>query len=92
MLNGAKKILTKIILLPVYIYRVAISPFLRPTCRYSPSCSSYAVEALKKHGPFRGTLLSLKRILRCNPWGGSGYDPVPDPKPLKSDSSREKEI
>lgn len=50
---------------------------LPPACRYTPSCSEYAVQALKKHGPFRGVYLALKRILRCNPWGGSGYDPVP---------------
>lgn len=48
-----------------------------PACRYTPTCSQYAVEAIKKHGPFRGFWLALKRILRCHPWGGNGYDPVP---------------
>lgn len=48
-----------------------------PSCRYSPSCSVYGLEAIKKHGPFKGGLLALKRILSCNPWGGSGYNPVP---------------
>ena len=48
-------------------------------CRFAPSCSAYALEALDKHGPLRGGLLTVKRIGRCHPWGGSGYDPVPDP-------------
>ena len=47
------------------------------TCRYQPTCSSYMIEALKKHGPFKGLFLGLKRIASCHPWGGSGYDPVP---------------
>ena len=49
----------------------------QPTCRFTPTCSQYALEAFRKYGPFKGFWLSLKRILRCNPWGGSGYDPVP---------------
>lgn len=81
MLNGLKKVITWILLLPVYFYRVAISPLLPPSCRYTPTCSQYTIEALKKHGPFRGTYLSAKRILSCHPWGGKGYDPVPEPKP-----------
>ena len=48
-----------------------------PSCRFIPTCSEYAVQALKKHGPFKGLYLAIKRILRCHPWGGSGYDPVP---------------
>ncbi|MCQ2225342.1 MAG: membrane protein insertion efficiency factor YidD [Paludibacteraceae bacterium] len=66
-----------IFLLPVYFYRKCISPLFPPCCRYTPTCSAYAVEAVKKHGIFKGGWLALKRILRCNPWGGSGYDPVP---------------
>lgn len=54
-----------------------ISPFFPPSCRYAPTCSAYAIKALKKHGPIKGTYLSLKRFLSCNPFGGSGYDPVP---------------
>lgn len=65
------------LLLPIYFYRAAISPMLPPTCRFTPTCSEYAIEALKKHGPLRGLWLTLRRLLRCHPWGGSGYDPVP---------------
>ena len=72
-----KKFLTWVLLLPVYFYKACISPLLPAACRYTPTCSEYAVEALKKHGPFKGGWLALKRIARCNPWGGSGYDPVP---------------
>lgn len=72
-----KKILSKLLLLPIYFYRYSISPMLPPSCRYSPSCSEYAVEAIKKYGPGKGLLLALKRIARCHPWGGHGYDPVP---------------
>ncbi|KEZ93951.1 MULTISPECIES: membrane protein insertion efficiency factor YidD [Nonlabens] len=61
----------------VRFYQVAISPFTPASCRYSPTCSHYAVGALKKHGAFKGGWLALKRILSCHPWGGSGYDPVP---------------
>ena len=63
--------------LPVYFYRAAISPMFPPCCRFTPTCSAYAIEALKKHGPLRGSWLAVRRILRCHPWGGSGYDPVP---------------
>ncbi|MDY9919174.1 MAG: membrane protein insertion efficiency factor YidD [Proteiniphilum sp.] len=78
-----KNVLTWILLLPVYFYRAVISPLMPPSCRYTPTCSQYTIEALKKHGPFKGSYLSAKRIISCNPWGGSGYDPVPDPKPKK---------
>ena len=83
MLDSFKRLLTWILLLPVYLYRAAISPLLPPSCRYTPTCSQYTIEALKKHGPFKGLYLSTKRILSCNPWGGSGYDPVPEPKVKK---------
>lgn len=63
--------------LPVHIYRLCISPLFPPSCRYTPTCSAYALEALRRHGPFKGSWLALKRILRCHPWGGCGYDPVP---------------
>ncbi len=81
-----KNLLTQILLAPVYFYRYAISPLTPPSCRYTPTCSLYTIEALKKHGPFKGAYLSAKRILSCNPWGGSGYDPVPEPKPKKRSS------
>ncbi|MDR1372626.1 MAG: membrane protein insertion efficiency factor YidD [Dysgonamonadaceae bacterium] len=72
-----RKLLTSLFLFPVYIYRYCISPFKPASCRFTPTCSEYAVEAIKKHGPFKGGWLAIKRILRCNPWGGEGYDPVP---------------
>ena len=72
-----KQLLTTILLLPVYFYKYCISPLTPASCRYVPTCSEYAVQALKKHGPFKGLLLAAKRILRCQPWGGCGYDPVP---------------
>lgn len=62
----------------VRAYQWIISPFLRPRCRFDPSCSEYAALAIRRYGPLRGGLLTLKRLSRCHPWGGSGYDPVPD--------------
>jgi uncharacterized protein len=61
----------------VRAYQVGVSPFLPPSCRFHPSCSAYAVEALEKHGALRGSWLTVRRLGRCHPWGGSGYDPVP---------------
>lgn len=58
-------------------YRYAISPMLKASCRFHPSCSEYALEALERHGSWRGSWLALKRLLRCNPWHPGGYDPVP---------------
>jgi putative membrane protein insertion efficiency factor len=58
-------------------YQRGVSPLLPPACRFTPSCSSYAVEAIRLHGAGRGGWLALRRLLRCHPWGGSGYDPVP---------------
>ena len=65
----------------VRFYQLAISPWLPPSCRYSPTCSAYAIEALRVHGPLRGLWLSLRRLLRCHPFRAGGYDPVPPPKP-----------
>ena len=62
---------------PIRFYQKFISPLKPPTCRFTPTCSQYAIEAIRKHGPFKGFYLAVWRILRCNPWGGSGYDPVP---------------
>jgi len=61
-------------------YKVTLSPLIGRQCRFAPSCSEYAAKALIDHGPARGTYLSIRRVCRCNPWGGSGYDPVPPPK------------
>ncbi len=74
------KILAYPFILLVRFYQVGISPFTPSACRYTPTCSSYMLEALKVHGLFRGGWLGLKRILSCHPWGGSGYDPVPEKK------------
>lgn len=72
-----KKTISHIVLLPVYFYRYCISPLTPPTCRFAPTCSEYAIEAVRKHGPLKGIRLAIKRIARCHPWGGQGYDPVP---------------
>ncbi len=63
--------------LPIRLYQWTISPLLGVNCRYAPSCSAYAMEAIETHGVLRGGRLAVKRFLRCHPWGGSGYDPVP---------------
>lgn len=61
----------------IRIYQYAVSPWLAPRCRFHPTCSAYAVEALRKHGANKGGRLAIRRLMRCHPWGGSGYDPVP---------------
>lgn len=66
-----------LVILPIRFYRACISPLFPPSCRYTPTCSQYAIEAIERHGIFKGGWLALKRIGRCHPWGGSGYDPVP---------------
>lgn len=72
-----KQVSRKIYLLPVYFYKVCISPYTPPVCRFTPTCSQYAVEAVTKYGIVKGSWLAAKRICRCRPGGGSGYDPVP---------------
>jgi len=60
----------------IRFYQYAISPLLKPSCRFTPSCSQYGLDAITKYGAFKGSWMALKRIFRCHPWGGSGYDPV----------------
>ncbi len=74
----------------IRFYQLFISPLIGSNCRFSPTCSAYATQALKTHGLFKGGWLSLKRILKCHPWGGSGYDPVPL-KHKKDDDDKSKE-
>ena len=69
--------LTKLFVAIIRFYQLVISPILPSACRYTPTCSSYGIEALKKHGAIKGSVLTIKRIMRCNPWGGHGEDPVP---------------
>lgn len=64
-------------ILLIKLYQIIISPWLGSKCRYTPTCSHYGIEALKKYGPVKGLWLTAKRIARCHPWGGHGYDPVP---------------
>ncbi|MBD5309561.1 MAG: membrane protein insertion efficiency factor YidD [Bacteroides sp.] len=69
--------MTKLLILFVRFYQGAISPMFPPACRFTPTCSQYAIEAIQKYGPLKGTWLAVKRIAKCHPWGPSGYDPVP---------------
>ena len=71
------RIAVAVLKLPVHGYRYLISPWLGPNCRYQPTCSAYALEALEKHGPLKGSWLALRRLSRCHPLGGHGFDPVP---------------
>lgn len=77
------KVLSWILLVPVYVYKYALSPLLPGSCRHVPTCSQYAIEAIRVHGPFKGFWLATRRILRCHPWGTHGYDPVPPKGTLK---------
>ncbi|AOZ51239.1 membrane protein insertion efficiency factor YidD [Chromobacterium vaccinii] len=69
--------MSRILILLIRFYQLAISPWLAPRCRFQPTCSGYAIEAVRKHGALKGGCLAARRICRCHPWGGSGYDPVP---------------
>jgi len=69
--------LSKIFIALIRFYKGAISPLIAPSCRYTPTCSEYGIEAIKKYGPLKGGLLTVKRFLRCHPWGRHGHDPVP---------------
>ena len=76
-MNRIKKIINAPLLFLIFLYQNLISPILGPKCRFTPTCSQYSAEALKKHGPIKGVWISLSRIFKCHPWGGKGYDPVP---------------
>jgi len=76
-LDAILKFLAVPFILFIKIYQVLISPLFPSSCRYSPTCSHYTIDALKKYGVLKGGWLGVKRISRCHPWGGSGYDPVP---------------
>ncbi|WP_297837903.1 membrane protein insertion efficiency factor YidD [Ignavibacterium sp.] len=76
-LNKILKVLAFPFILLIKIYQIFISPLFPSSCRYTPTCSQYTLEALKKYGLLKGLWLGIKRISRCHPWGGSGYDPVP---------------
>ena len=78
MVQIISKILITIFLIPVKFYQWFISPILPQTCRHTPTCSQYTVEALKKHGVFTGSWLAIRRLSKCHPWGTWGHDPVPD--------------
>lgn len=69
--------LAHVLALPIRAYRLIASPWVGNGCRFQPTCSVYALEALRRHGAFRGSWLTLRRIVRCHPWGGQGFDPVP---------------
>ena len=72
----------RLLILAIKGYKRFISPALPPACRYLPTCSMYALEAIERHGTAKGVWLGAKRVCRCHPWGGSGYDPVPEKDPL----------
>lgn len=92
-LKKIRSIVSKILSLPflllLKLYKFLISPFLQSSCRFEPSCSEYSYQAIKKHGVIKGGILTFSRLLRCNPLGGSGYDPVPEKFTLKK--SKEKQ-
>ena len=71
------KILNYFLIVPIKLYQILLSPLIGPSCRFTPTCSNYAIEAINKHGPFKGLWLAVKRISKCHPWGDSGHDPVP---------------
>lgn len=73
-----KKIFSTIVIILIRGYQYLISPLFPASCRYTPTCSKYTIDAIKIHGPFRGVILGVRRISSCHPWGGHGYDPVPD--------------
>lgn len=78
---GGSRLIGLLLIAPIRIYQLVISPLVGPTCRFYPSCSTYAVQAIRRHGPLRGSALAGWRLLRCNPWNLGGLDPVPECRP-----------
>lgn len=76
-MKPVRNIFSKFLIGLIRVYQKTISPWLMPSCRYTPTCSEYAVEAIHKYGPLKGGWLAIKRISSCHPWGGHGHDPVP---------------
>lgn len=83
-----KRAISTILVLFVKGYQYAISPLFPPSCRYTPTCSKYTIDAIQMHGPFKGSILAVKRISSCHPWGGHGYDPVPDMEDEKTKTKK----
>ncbi|MGI9387625.1 MAG: membrane protein insertion efficiency factor YidD [Methyloligellaceae bacterium] len=77
-MSAAKTVARALFLTPIWIYRFCVSPFTAPTCRHLPSCAEYAATAIELNGAWKGSWLTLSRLLRCHPWGSHGFDPVPD--------------
>lgn len=80
MKNKIINITSKFLISIIRFYQIFISPLIGNNCRYHPTCSEYFIESLKIHGPIKGTILGVKRISKCHPWGGKGFDPVPGKK------------
>ncbi len=74
----------KLLIIPIRIYRYLLSPLMASNCRYTPTCSEYAIEAIQQHGVVKGLMLATKRIASCHPWHAGGYDPVPDARQHKN--------
>jgi uncharacterized protein len=82
--RGLQRLSVLVLQVLIRVYQLLLSPLLPPSCRYLPSCSDYAVEAIGRHGAIVGVGLAARRLVRCHPWGSSGYDPVPEPPRLPS--------
>lgn len=78
----------RILIFLITVYRVGISPYLGPSCRYHPTCSKYAIDAIQHHGSLKGTWMAIRRILSCHPWSEGGYDPVPGTNADQSPSTK----
>lgn len=83
------RVTRSLLIAPIRLWQATISAILPPTCRFHPSCSTYAITAIERFGPVRGVWLGARRIIRCHPWGGSGYDPVPERPPERPAASSE---